>query len=288
MTRDEKINCSACRDGLAEPFAFSMAFQPIVNVATGKVFAYEALARGPQNEPASTVLGRVNEANRYAFDQTCRVKAIGLASKLGMQATGAKLSVNFMPGAVYSPAACIRHTLKASAEYQFPMDRLIFEITEDERVDDSVHLQTIVTEYRKHGFAIAIDDFGSGYSGLNLLAHLGADIVKLDGELVRDIDKRPRAEEIVRATVALCRRLRTTLVAERIETAAECAKLQMCGVTLMQGYLFARPEFEALPEVQWSNAPLLGTVAARLRRSVPGEGRASRSRPAFQVETAAG
>src|ERR1700753_1649048 len=98
--------CGACKDGSGEPFPFSMAFQPILDVATQSVYAYEALVRGLNGESAFSVLSQVTGGTRYAFDQPCRVKAIELAARLGVADRGASLSVNFMPGAVYSPAAC--------------------------------------------------------------------------------------------------------------------------------------------------------------------------------------
>lgn len=85
------------------PFEFSMAFQPVVDLAAGCVYAYEALVRGPAGESARTVLGKVTAANRYAFDQSCRTKAIALASRLGVQQTTGSLSINFIPGAMYTP-----------------------------------------------------------------------------------------------------------------------------------------------------------------------------------------
>jgi EAL domain-containing protein (putative c-di-GMP-specific phosphodiesterase class I) len=85
--RREKQTCEACSDGLALSFDFSMAFQPIVDVERERVFAYEALARGPNDEPAYVVLEKAKE-NRYAFDQMCRVKAITLAAKLGLASQG--------------------------------------------------------------------------------------------------------------------------------------------------------------------------------------------------------
>ena len=94
--------CTACRDGMAPPMAFSMAFQPIVDVQAESVFAYEALVRGTNNESAGTILSQVNYTNRYSFDQNCRVRALTLASRLALASTGARLSINFMPGAVYS------------------------------------------------------------------------------------------------------------------------------------------------------------------------------------------
>ncbi len=243
------LKCSACRDGLGLPFRISMAFQPIVDVLTGEVYAYEALVRGPKDEPAAWLLGQVTAEQRYAFDQGCRVAAITAAAKLWLAKTGAKLSINFMPGAVYSPAACLQLTLETARKLSFPLDRLIFEITEGEEVVDRGHLAAIAREYRRHGFQMAIDDFGAGYSGLNLLAEIGADLVKLDMDLIRDLSRRPTALAIVEAMVQLCERLSIGLIAEGIETLEEYEALRGCGVRLMQGHLLAKPAFEALPPV---------------------------------------
>ena len=243
----QQNHCTACKDGVAAPFAFSMAFQPIVDVATGCVYAYEALVRGIANEPASVILSQVTRENRYAFDQSCRVRALTLATQLDLKKTGAKLSINFMPGAVYSPAACIQLTLKTALRLSFPLDRLIFEITEAEQVKDRQHLVRIVQEYRRHGFKMALDDFGAGYSGLNLLADFIPDILKLDMDLTRNIHQRPAALTVVRAIVQLATSLNTVVIAEGIESVDEYNVLRGCGIRLMQGYLFARPGFESLP-----------------------------------------
>jgi hypothetical protein len=117
--------CTGCRDGNSFDFDFSMAFQPIVDLATGEPYAYEALIRGPEGESAPSILSRVTETNRYAFDQRCRVKAIETAARAGILGTPAKLSINFLPNAVYSPVACIQLTLKTSRALDFPIDRLI-------------------------------------------------------------------------------------------------------------------------------------------------------------------
>jgi EAL domain-containing protein (putative c-di-GMP-specific phosphodiesterase class I) len=248
MTHDQRA-CEACRDGLALPFDFSMAFQPIVDVECGDVFAYEALARGPSGEPANTVLDLITSENRYAFDQMCRVKAISLAARLGLPSTGASLSINFMPGAVYDPASCIRLTLKTAADVGFPIERLIFEFVESEEVRDRAHLRGIIEHYRARKFKVAIDDFGAGYAGLNLLADLPTDILKLDLELIRNVHERPAARAIVRLMTELAATLGIEIVAEGIETIEEYRTLRDCGVRLMQGFLFARPAFEALPPV---------------------------------------
>ncbi len=244
--------CAACRTGNGLGFALTMAFQPIVDVDAGTVWAYEALVRGEDGKSAGEILALVNEENRYAFDQTCRVKAIELAAKLGIAERGAKLSVNFMPGAVYSPAACIRRTLQAASFHQFPLEAIIFEITEGERMVDTAHMRGIATEYARHGFTLALDDFGAGFSGLNLLSELdGIRLVKLDGALIRGIDTNARAENIVRAMVELCEKLGIEVLAECIETPEEYKVLRELGIKLMQGYLFAKPALEALPEIVW-------------------------------------
>jgi EAL domain-containing protein (putative c-di-GMP-specific phosphodiesterase class I) len=240
------LGCRDCLGGAGLDFDFTMAFQPIVNVRTREVFAFEALVRGLRDEPASAVFAHVNEGNRYRFDQACRVKAVKLAAELGMRAM---LSINFMPNAVYRPELCIRTTLEAAETWGFPIDRIMFEITEGERVEDLPHLRGIVEHYRQRGFKTAIDDFGAGYAGLNLLAEIRTDLLKLDMALIRDIDRDPVRQAIIRGIVQVCADLDTTVIAEGIETRAELQTLRHFGIELFQGYLFARPAFEALPEI---------------------------------------
>ncbi|EGJ09066.1 MULTISPECIES: EAL domain-containing protein [Rubrivivax] len=235
--------CAICRDGEAFGAPLAFAYQPIVDVPARSVFAHEALVRGPNGESAASVLAQVDDRNRYAFDQRCRRDAIAGAARLGMRE---RLSINFMPNAIYRPSACIQATLRAAHDCGFALDRIMFEITETERVHDVGHLVEIVTEYRRLGFLTALDDFGAGYSGLNLLAAFEPDIVKLDMDLSRALDRRPRSRAIVRSLVRLCDELGITVVAEGVETAGERDALLDAGITLMQGWLFARPAFDAL------------------------------------------
>jgi len=244
-----------CASGVG--FDFTMAFQPIVDVESGRPWAHEALVRGRNGQGAGWVLGQVTDDNRYAFDQACRVKAIELASGLGLR--DARLSINFLPNAVYKAETCIRATLEAAARTGFPPDRIIFEVTENERVVDHAHLLSIVAEYKRQGFLTAIDDFGAGYSGLNLLAEFQPDIIKLDMELTRHIDRDRTRRSIVGAILTVCRDLGITPVAEGVETPAEARTLRDLGITLMQGYLFAKPALEALLD---ATATDLGLVEA--------------------------
>jgi EAL domain-containing protein (putative c-di-GMP-specific phosphodiesterase class I) len=186
--------CSGCRDDLPLGFAFEMAFQPIVDIASQRIWGHEALVRGPNGESAASVLANITEENRYRFDQACRVKAIEAAGRL-YDDEDLRLSINFMPNAVYEPAACIRTSLEAARRVGFPSERIMFEFTEDERIRDAGHIERIISEYRRLGFITAIDDFGAGYAGLKLLAEFQPDLLKIDMALLRGIDAKPSSQE---------------------------------------------------------------------------------------------
>lgn len=237
--------CDGCRDGTAFDVRFSMAFQPIVDIRTGAVIAHEALVRGPNGEGAGSVLSQIKQENRYAFDQQCRVKAIELASRLYDPADNVKLSINFMPNAVYEPRACIRLTLATAMKTGFPLDRIIFEFTETEQLDTK-HVLHILRTYRDIGFKTAIDDFGAGHSGLGLLTHFQPDIVKLDMDLIRGIDVDPVRRKIVKHTLDMLEDLGIVPLCEGVETTDELSTLKDLGVSLIQGYVLAKPSFEAL------------------------------------------
>lgn len=240
------LGCAECANGAALGFDFSMAFQPIINAATGETFAQEALARGVDGGSAAGVFAHVNDSNRYRFDQTCRVKAIQLAAQLHIPC---RLSINFMPNAVYKPELCIRTTLKAAEEYLFPVERIIFEITEGEKIQDHAHLRSIIQHYQSVGFLTAIDDFGAGYSGLNLLAEFQPDLVKLDMALIRNIHQDKGRQAIVRGITLVCAEMGIQVIAEGIEDPQEYSALWDFGVQLFQGYYFARPSFESLAHI---------------------------------------
>lgn len=235
--------CGGCGNGERLGFSFDFAYQPIVDLARGGVYAHEALVRGPAGEGALSVLGQVTEDNRYRFDQACRVKAIKTAAQLGMTE---RISINFLPNAVYRPEVCIRTTLEAARTHGFPTERIIFEVTEGERVEDGPWLASILREYQRCGFLTAIDDFGAGFAGLTLLADFTPDIIKLDMALVRGVNTSPSRQAIARGMVRICRDLGIQVIAEGVETPDERDFFLSEGVTLMQGYLFSRPAFRAL------------------------------------------
>ena len=247
LTKERRsLGCVACSEGTGLDFEFTMAFQPIVNSTTRSIYGHEALVRGPNREGAGEIFKHVNEGNRYKFDQGCRRAAIELAARLENDAF---LSINFLPNAVYRPELCIRTTLNAAEHSGFPIERIIFEFTEGDKVVDIRHLRGIVDYYQAQGFKTALDDFGAGYAGLSLLAEIQTDLVKIDMELIRGIaTSRPR-QAIAKAIVRMCADLNIDVIAEGIETYEELSALRSFGIELFQGYYFAKPAFEALAEI---------------------------------------
>ena len=245
----DRFSCNNCSDKGSLDFDFTMAFQPIINCKTNQIYGYEALIRGLNNESAFSIIPKVNDDNRYLLDQLCRVKAIALASKLKLETM---LSINFLPNAIYKPERCIRTTLNAAKKYNFPIEKIMFEFTEVEKIEDSNFVKSIVEYYNKSGFKTAIDDFGSGYAGLGLLADFQTNIVKIDMGLIRNINADQTRQSIVKNCLNIFRDLNITPLAEGIETKEEFICLRDFGIELMQGYLFAKPGFESLPKVDFS------------------------------------
>lgn len=251
-TTNSSPGCARCRDLADLDFDFTFAYQPIVDFHAHTIFAHEALVRGLNGESAASVLAQVNDDNRYRFDQSCRVKAVKGADQLGIREM---LSINFLPNAVYQPEACIRSTFEAAQKYNFPKERIIFEVIEGENVTDRPHLINVFREYRRFGFKTAIDDFGAGYAGLNLLADFQPDIIKIDMDLVRNINDNKPKQAIVEGIVHMGHQLQIKVLAEGVETTSERDFLLAAGITLFQGYLFCKPAFQAIGQIDdtaWS------------------------------------
>jgi EAL domain-containing protein (putative c-di-GMP-specific phosphodiesterase class I) len=246
-----KSGCQGCRSGEPLPFDFTMAFHPIVDLARGKVWGYEALVRGTQGQSAWQILSQVDDSLQYKFDQACRVKAIELAGRLFPRSEETRLSINFMPNAVYEPAACIRTSLETARRVGFDTRRIMFEFTENERMVDTKHVARIIAEYKRLGFITAIDDFGAGHAGLNLFANFQTDLIKIDMEIIRGITDSAARQAIVAGILVMARTLDITIIAEGIETEAELSTLRDAGIDLFQGFLFAKPAVEDLPAVSF-------------------------------------
>lgn len=226
--------------------ACTFAFQPIVNAHNRSVVAYEALVRGTHGESASTIINDISPTDLPRFDEHCRSSAMRLAARLGISCD---LNLNLVPQGFHADRDCLASTLDAAIQYNFFPERLVVEVTEGEVLGNQERFTDLMDVYRGLGMRLAIDDFGSGYSGLNLLADFQPDQIKLDKNLARSISSRGPRQAIVRGIMQVCRDLGIELIAEGIETADEFQWFFDEGVTLFQGYLFGRPGFELLPPV---------------------------------------
>ncbi|MGE0546290.1 MAG: EAL domain-containing protein [Kofleriaceae bacterium] len=212
-----------------------MAFQPIVDVANRRVFAYEALLRTDEETlrrpdlviAAAERLDRIHELGRIVRASVARVAKQAPSDAL--------LFVN-----VHGLELIDEELFSATSPLTEFASRVVLEITERIGID-SVAAPARVAMLRRLGFRIAVDDLGAGYAALGALATLEPDVVKLDMSLVRDVDSQPKKRSIMSAIATLCRELGSQVVAEGVETAGERATCTGVGVNLLQGYLFAKP-----------------------------------------------
>ncbi|WP_333606848.1 EAL domain-containing protein [Arsukibacterium sp.] len=245
--------CGDCLSGQDLGFQIRMAFQPIIDWKYQSICGYEALVRGPEGQGAGWVFERIHAGNKYYFDQACRVKAIETAAKLGCNTY---LNINFLPNAVYNPETCIKATIEAADLYGFDLTKLVFEVTEGEEIPDKDHLNRIFRSYSKRGFKTAIDDYGAGFATLDWLIELKPHILKLDMELIRNIEQHLTKQLIVKETILQCALQDTLVLAEGVETKAELDCLLQLGIRYFQGYYFAKPQLEHLT----TNAELSGML----------------------------
>ncbi|WP_100643055.1 EAL domain-containing protein [Alteromonas facilis] len=222
-------------------------FQPIVyadsSIADPTVFAHEALFRvfddNANMMPPSLVFSMAHSSELlYSVDLIARRSAVECAARAGLPG---KIFINFNPSSVYDPAYCLRSTASAITEIGYKPSDIVFEITETHRVTDMAHLKGILAFYRHAGFGVALDDIGSGWSGLNMLKDVRPDYVKIDMELVQHIDSDPLKQSIVEHLIQIARNNGIKVIAEGVEREEERALLQRMGADYLQGYLFAKP-----------------------------------------------
>jgi EAL domain-containing protein (putative c-di-GMP-specific phosphodiesterase class I) len=212
-----------------------MVYQPIVELATGRVTGFEALARFdalPRRSPDVWFA----HASRAGLGADLEAKAVELALEaLDVLAGNLTLAVNVSPRTLCSPE--LRAVLAAVEP-----GRLVLEVTEHELVEDYATFNRCAGRLRGRGFRLAVDDAGAGYSDVSRIVEIAPDVVKIDRSLVRSVDLRPRRQAMVATLVAVTDSLRGTTVAEGIESDAEVTALRALGVTHGQGFLFGRPE----------------------------------------------
>jgi EAL domain-containing protein (putative c-di-GMP-specific phosphodiesterase class I) len=214
-----------------------IAYQPIVNSTECTVVAYEALVRS--NEPTlgnpmalletAEELGRVHDLGR-------RIRQLVAANAINAP-EGTLLFVNLHSLDLNDP-----ELYDANAPLSAIASRVVLEITERVSLAGVDDLSRKVACLRELGYRIAVDDLGAGYAALSCFTQLDPEFVKLDMSLVRNVDKSPRKQSVIRALMQLCARdLAIQVVTEGVETAAERDVLRELGCELLQGYLYARP-----------------------------------------------
>lgn len=213
-----------------------IAYQPIVHAGSLDVYGYEALMRS--EEPTLPHPGAMLEA----AERLDRMPALSRAVReragvpMGGAPTPQSLFVNCHPTdlldeEMYDPGSA----LAAIAP------RVVLEITERSGLEKLNDVRARVLRLRELGFRIAVDDFGAGYAGLTSFAQLEPDVVKLDLSIVRDVERTPVKQKLIRSVTALAADLGILVVGEGVETPAERDCLVELGCDLLQGYLFARP-----------------------------------------------
>jgi len=239
-----------------------MAYQPIVNVRTRTLHAYETLLRS--NEPALPHPAAVLDA----AERLDRLEMLGrsIRSKAAIEVAGAPdvpcLFVNLHVRDLLDP-----DLLSPDAQLSRIAKRVVLEITERSSLEDVRDARTRVAALREMGFRIAVDDMGAGYAGLSSFALLEPEVVKLDMSLIRDVHKNATKSKVVRSMIELSRGMGIEVVAEGVETVDERDQLIELGCDLLQGYLFAKPG-KPFPDVNWGELAARGASAAGSRTSV--------------------
>ncbi|WOD40748.1 EAL domain-containing protein [Nodosilinea sp. E11] len=223
---------------------FTSHFQPIVSLQdTSEIYGHEALLRGIDQQgnlvmPGAIFAQAIEAGLIPQLDRAARLSAIAQASQHQLNR---RIFVNFTPTALYDPVSCLRSTLAAIDKAGIRHEQVVFEVVESDNPQDLEHLKTVLNYYREVGFAIALDDLGSGYSGLNLLHQLRPDFIKLDMELIRDVHQDPYKASITEKLLEIAQKLNIQTVAEGIECVEELHWLKQRGATFAQGYLIGQP-----------------------------------------------
>ena len=217
-------------------------YQPIVDLKTGKVFGWESLARGPkgsQFENPSMLFEFAEEVGKlFVLERGCREQAV---RGLGKMSPGQKLFLNIHPQTLSDPNFRPGETRRLLSRHGLTPENVVFEITERHSIRDFTLFHRTLDHYRSQGYMVAIDDAGTGYSGLSRMATLRPDFIKVDRALVRGIESNPVQRALMETVVNFADRIGCRIVAEGIETATELSSLLSMGVHFGQGYYLARP-----------------------------------------------
>jgi EAL domain-containing protein (putative c-di-GMP-specific phosphodiesterase class I) len=223
-------------------------FQPVFDLKSRGVLGYEALTRGPLGTvfhmPTRLFDLAATSDLVFELDRKCRRRALQAAAKLPPQT---KLFINVFPSTLYDPdfrGPVLGRQLQALG---IRPERLVLEITEKYAIENYEVFAEALGGLTELGCAIAVDDVGAGYSGLEKIAHLSPRYLKFDRQLIKDIDSSYIRQEMTRALRAFGDRISSTVIAEGIERQAELETLLTLGVEYGQGFLLARPAAAGAP-----------------------------------------
>lgn len=221
-------------------------YQPIFWAGTLDVWGYECLMRARTLDGELTGAGTLLDWARqehltFMLDRVCRETHLRNAGAAGLPPQ-CRFLVNFLPTAIYRPEFCLATTVRTAAEAGLDPDRIVFEVVETEQVPDHDHLRSILGFYRDKGFGVALDDVGSGYSGLALLGDINPDLIKIDRELVAKSATSSYHRGICASLARLGHENGQLVLAEGVETEAQWEVMESLGVNLYQGFLFGRPD----------------------------------------------
>lgn len=219
------------------------AFQPILRMKEGTVMGFEALSRGPRGsglEAADTLFQAATDHNLLIeLDRLCRRRAL-LSS--GRIPSTSKIFVNTLPATIRDPQFRGKSLIDFLDRAQVAPDRIVIEITEKLVIENYGLFREAMAYFTDLGMSFAVDDVGSGYSGLESIARLKPTYLKIDISLVRDVHVSRVNQAMVQAIISLGRNIGAKVIAEGIQTEEETQHLKGMGVDYGQGHFLARPE----------------------------------------------
>ena len=260
----------ACTAALARRATVRPAFQPIVNLQTGDLVAFEALARfaiGGRSYAPDEIIPHLNAKDRLSLFVRMVEQSMAATRAAWWPSPAVFVSVNAEAGLILSDGFCdlLAHLLDKVGGRP---EQLVIEMLEGERVDDHAHMAEVLNCLRKMGVHVALDDVGSGYSSLLNLRQLPVDIVKLDRCFTIDLQRKPEDLLYILMLVNLARGLGKRLVIEGVEGPEALDALTILGIEYAQGFAIGRP-MAAEAVADWlASRPALG--AHRTPRSLLG------------------
>jgi diguanylate cyclase (GGDEF)-like protein len=232
--RDELID-------IIENDRLSTVFQPIIDLMTGQVYAYEALCRITGDNGFENIEALFQSARKHnltaSLEKCCRERAMEAIRKMNPDCP---VALNVCPS-VLMMADPQTHIPYLYEELIRLRDRVIIELTERFYVQDYDRLVETVEFFRRKGFKIALDDLGAGFTRLKLLSQIQPNIIKIDRFLITDIHKSTKKQMLVEAIVSFCRKMSSLVVAEGIESGEELDTLMDMKIDLAQGFYLCRP-----------------------------------------------